>query len=374
MKKKVLSKLRTLNTNNMRDLVLALNPRMYFTRVAVYQGNSTLFLKKINHHDLETEMYPSFEDQVDFRTSVILKELKENDVEVKNIKVIIGRGGLLKPVESGVYRVNSKMIKDLSSSEFGDDVVNLGGLLANGIAKAIDGAHAYIADPVVVDELQDIARFTGRPEFKRRSIFHALNQKISARKYAKIKYSEYEKMNLIVVHLGGGISIGAHKKGRVIDTNQAYDGDGPFSPIRSGSLPMGDVIRMCYSGKFTMDEMLKKQTGDGGLYSYFKTHSAFDVCQLRDAGDEKAAEVLSAMAYQVSKYISSLYVCFDGEKLDGIIITGGLAKDDTFVSEIRNRVEIIAPVYIMPGAEVLGALSYYGQMILRGETDIKDYD
>ncbi|RZT96087.1 butyrate kinase [Ancylomarina subtilis] len=374
MKKKVLSKLRTLNTNNMRDLVLALNPRMYFTRVAVYQGNSTLFLKKINHHDLETEMYPSFEDQVDFRTSVILKELKENDVEVKNIKVIIGRGGLLKPVESGVYRVNSKMIKDLSSSEFGDDVVNLGGLLANGIAKAIDGAHAYIADPVVVDELQDIARFTGRPEFKRRSIFHALNQKISARKYAKIKYSEYEKMNLIVVHLGGGISIGAHKKGRVIDTNQAYDGDGPFSPIRSGSLPMGDVIRMCYSGKFTMDEMLKKQTGDGGLYSYFKTHSAFDVCQLRDAGDEKAAEVLSAMAYQVSKYISSLHVCFDGEKLDGIIITGGLAKDDTFVSEIRNRVEIIAPVYVMPGAEVLGALSYYGQMILRGETDIKDYD
>jgi len=374
MKKKVLSKLRTLNTNNMRDLVLALNPRMYFTRVAVYQGNSTLFLKKINHHDLETEMYPSFEDQVDFRTSVILKELKENDVEVKNIKVIIGRGGLLKPVESGVYRVNSKMIKDLSSSEFGDDVVNLGGLLANGIAKAIDGAHAYIADPVVVDELQDIARFTGRPEFKRRSIFHALNQKISARKYAKIKYSEYEKMNLIVVHLGGGISIGAHKKGRVIDTNQAYDGDGPFSPIRSGSLPMGDVIRMCYSGKFTMDEMLKKQTGDGGLYSYFKTHSAFDVCQLRDAGDEKATEVLSAMAYQVSKYISSLYVCFDGEKLDGIIITGGLAKDDTFVSEIRNRVEIIAPVYVMPGAEVLGALSYYGQMILRGETDIKDYD
>ncbi|RXQ95667.1 butyrate kinase [Ancylomarina salipaludis] len=359
---------------HMRDLVLALNPRMYFTRVAVYQGNSTLFLKKINHHDLEKETYPSFENQVDFRTSVILDELKENDIEIKNIKVVIGRGGLIKPVESGVYRVNPKMIKDLSSAEFGDDVVNLGGLLANGIAKAIDGAHAFIADPVVVDELQDIARFTGRPEFKRRSIFHALNHKISARKYAKIKYSEYEKMNLIVVHLGGGISIGAHKKGRVIDANQAYDGDGPFSPIRSGSLPMGDVIRMCYSGKFTMDEMLKKQTGDGGLYSYFNTHSAFDVCQLRDAGDEKAAEVLSAMAYQVSKYISSLYVCFDGEKIDGIVITGGLAKDDAFVREIRNRVEIIAPVYVMPGAEVLGALSYYGQMILRGETEIKDYD
>ncbi|MFT5749718.1 MAG: butyrate kinase [Ancylomarina sp.] len=357
----------------MRDLVLALNPRMYFTRVAVYQGNSTLFFKKINHHDLEEGEYPLFNDQADFRTSVILKELEDNDIEIKHIKVVIGRGGLIKPVKSGVYKVSEKMIQDLRCSEYGEDVVNLGGLLANGIAKAIDGAQAYIADPVVVDELQDVARFTGRPEFKRRSIFHALNHKIAARKYAKIKYSEYENMNLIVAHLGGGISIGAHKKGRVIDANQAYDGDGPFSPIRSGSLPMGDVIKMCYSGDYTKDEMLKKQSGQGGLYAYFNTHSAFDVCQMRDAGDEKAKEVLTAMAYQVSKYISSLYVCFDGEAVDGIVITGGLAKDDKFVREIRNRVEVIAPVYVMPGAEVLGALSYYGQMILRGETEVKDY-
>jgi butyrate kinase len=346
---------------------------MYFTRVAVYQGNSTLFFKKINHHKLEEGEYPLFNDQADFRTAVILKELKENDIEIKHIKVIIGRGGLIKPVKSGVYKVNDSMIHDLRTTEYGEDVVNLGGLLANGIAKAIDGATAYIADPVVVDELQDVARFTGRPEFKRRSIFHALNHKISARKYAKIKYSEYENMNLIVAHLGGGISIGAHKKGRVIDANQAYDGDGPFSPIRSGSLPMGDVIKLCYSGKYTKEEMLKKQSGQGGLYAYFNTHSAFDVCQMRDAGDEKAKEVLSAMAYQISKYISSLYVCFDGETVDGIIITGGLAKDDKFVREIRNRVEIIAPVYVIPGAEVLGALAYYGQMILRGETEVKEY-
>jgi len=357
----------------MRDLVLALNPRMFFTRVAVYQGNSTLFFKKINHHELEEGKYPSFSEQADYRTSVLLKELEENDIETKHIKVVIGRGGLIKPVESGVYSVNQKMVEDLKSAEFGEDVVNLGGLLAKGIANTIEGAQAYIADPVVVDELQEIARFTGRPELKRRSIFHALNHKITARKYAKIKYSEYEDMNLIVAHLGGGISIGAHKKGRVIDTNQAYDGEGPFSPIRSGSLPMGDVIKMCYSGKYSKEEMLKMQTGEGGLYSYFKTHSAFDVCKMRDSGDKKAAEVLSAMAYQVSKFISSLFVCFDGEKVDGIVITGGLAKDDTFVREIRERVEVIAPVYVIPGAEVLGALSYYGQMILRGETEIKKY-
>lgn len=357
----------------MRDLVLALNPRMYFTRVAIYQGNSTLFFKKINHHDLEEGNYPLFNDQTDYRTSVILKELEENDIEIKNIKIVIGRGGLIKPVESGVYRVNDLMIKDLGSGEYGEDVVNLGGLLANAIANAIEGAHAYIADPVVVDELQDIARFTGNPNIKRRSIFHALDHKTSARKYAKLKYSEYENMNLIVAHLGGGISIGAHKKGRVIDANQAYDGDGPFSPIRSGSLPLGDVIRMCYSGEYSKEEMLDLQTGKGGLYSYFKTHSAFDVCQMRDAGDQKADDVLSAMAYQVSKYISSLYVCFDGEAVDGIVITGGLAKDDQFVREIRNRVEIIAPVYVIPGAEVLGALSDYGQMILRGEIEVKAY-
>ena len=357
----------------MRDLVLALNPRMYFTRVAVYQGNSTLFFKKINHRDLEEGTYPSFNDQADYRTSVIVKELEENDIEIKHIKVVIGRGGLIKPVESGVYRVNEAMVQDLRSADFGEDVVNLGGLLANGIANQIEGAHAFIADPVVVDELQDIARFTGHPDLKRRSIFHALDHKTTARKYAKLKYSDYENMNLIVAHLGGGISIGAHKKGRVIDANQAYDGDGPFSPIRSGSLPMGDVIKMCYSGKYTKEEMLKIQTGEGGLYSYFKTHSAFDVCQMRDSGDQKAEDVLSAMAYQVSKYISSLYVCFDGEAVDGIVITGGLAKDDQFVREIRNRVEIIAPVYVIPGAEVLGALSDYGQMILRGETEVKDY-
>jgi len=358
----------------MRDLVLALNPRMYFTRVAVYQGNSTLFFKKINHHELEGEDYKPFNEQCDYRTDVVLKELQENEIDINHIKVVIGRGGLIKPVESGIYRVNKDMIRDLHSGIYGLDVVNLGGLLAHGIADKIEGAFAFIADPVVVDEFQDLARFTGRPELKRRSIFHALNQKISARKYAKRKYAEYENMNLIVAHLGGGISIGAHRKGRVIDANQAYDGDGPFSPIRSGSLPMGDVIKMCYSGKYNLEEMLKMQTGEGGLYAYFKTFSSFDVCQMRDAGDEKAAEVLSAMAYQVSKYIASLYACFDGEKVDGIVITGGLAKDDQFSREIRRRIEGIAPVTVMPGDEVLGALSYYGQMILRGETEIKDYE
>lgn len=356
-----------------KDLILALNPRNLFTRIAVYRMNSPVFLKKINHKPEELGEFKCFCKQKDFRTKVILEELKTNDIDLNDISVVIGRGGLIKPVKSGVYKVNEAMVKDLSNCERGNDVVNLGGLLANEIAKQIDGADAFIADPVVVDELEEIAKITGHPDLKKKSIFHALNQKISARKYAKSVYKTYEELNLIVAHLGGGISIGAHQKGKVIDANQAYDGDGPFSPIRSGSLPMGDMIKLCYSGKYSEEEMLKMQTGEGGLYAHFHTYSAYDVCKMRDAGDEKAGEVLGAMAYQVARSIGSMYPVFGDEQVDGIIITGGLAKDEKFVRDIKQRVEKIAPVSVQPGAEVLGALSYYGRMILRKETDILEY-
>lgn len=357
-----------------RDLILALNPRMQFTRIAVYRMNSPVFLKKINHKEEEIGEFDCFCDQTEVRTKIIIDELKANDIPLDEIKIIIGRGGLLKPVKSGVYRVNDEMRKDLSDCVFGNDVVNLSGLLADSIAAQIEGANAYVADPVVVDELEDIARITGRPEFKKRSIFHALDQKTSARKYAQSIYKKYEELNLIIAHLGGGISIGAHQKGKVVDSNQAYDGDGPFSPIRSGSLPMGEMIQMCFSGKYTQEELMKMQTGEGGLYAYFNTHSGYAVCKMRDAGDQKAAEVLSAMAYQVAKSIGAMYPVFGAEAVDGIIITGGMAKDKTFVREIRTRVEKFAPVTVYPGAEVLGALSHYGRMIERGETEILDYE
>ncbi|WP_372751348.1 butyrate kinase [Labilibaculum sp.] len=356
-----------------RELILALNPRMQFTRIAVYLVNSPVFLKKINHKPEDLANFKNFCDQTDFRSKIIMKELKANDIPIENIKIVIGRGGLLKPVKSGVYKVNKAMIEDLSTCKYGDDVVNLSGLLAHVIAEKIEGAEALVADPVVVDELEEIARITGRPEFKKRSIFHALDQKTTARKYAQSIYKKYEDLNLIIAHLGGGISISAHKKGKVVDSNQAYDGDGPFSPIRSGSLPMGEIIKLCFSGKYTKDEVLKMQTGEGGLYAWFKTHSGFEVCKMRDAGDQKAKEVLSAMAYQVAKSIGSMYPVFGAEKVDAILITGGMAKDDLFVKEIKARVEKIATVVIYPGAEVISALSYYGRMILRKETEILNY-
>lgn len=356
-----------------RELILALNPRMEFTRIAVYRMNSPVFLKKINHKPELLSDFERFCDQKDVRAQIILDELKANDIPIDEIKVVIGRGGLIKPVKSGVYKVNYAMLKDLADGELGSDVVNLGGLLADKIAGQIPNAEAFIADPVVVDELEEIAKITGRPEFKKKSIFHALNQKISARKYAKSVFKKYEEMNVIVAHLGGGISIGAHRKGKVVDSNQAYDGDGPFSPIRSGSLPMGDLINMCFSGKYSQEEMLKMQSGKGGLFAYFNTYSGYDVCKMRDAGDQKAADVLSAMAYQVAKSIGSMYPVFGGEAVDAIIITGGLAKDESFIREIKTRVEIIAPVAVYPGAEVLGALSFYGRMILRNETEVLTY-
>ena len=356
-----------------RELILALNPRMQFTRIAVYRMNSSVFLKKINHKTEEIVDFKCFCDQTKFRTKIILDELKANDINLDEIKIVIGRGGLLKPVKSGVYRVNDAMIKDLSNCEFGNDVVNLSGLLAHSISEQIEGANAFVADPVVVDELEDIARITGRPEFKKRSIFHALDQKTTARRYAQSIYKKYEELNLIIAHLGGGISIGAHQKGKVVDSNQAYDGDGPFSPIRSGSLPMGEMIQMCFSGKYSQKEMMKMQTGEGGLFAYFKTYSGYAVCKMRDAGDSKAKEVLSAMAYQVAKSVGSMYPVFGGEPVDAIIMTGGMAKDETLVREIRSRVEKIAPVIIYPGAEVLVALSDYGRMILRDEIEILDY-
>lgn len=356
-----------------KELILALNPRMQFTRIAVYRMNSPVFLKKINHKPEEIQNFKCFCNQAEYRAKIVMDELSSNDIDLDEIKVVIGRGGLLKPVKSGVYKVSEAMLRDLSDCEFGNDVVNLGGLLAHKIATQIPDAEAFVADPVVVDELEDIARITGLPNIKKKSIFHALNHKITARKYAKSVYKKYEELNLIVVHLGGGISIGAHQKGRVIDSNQAYDGDGPFSPIRSGSLPMGDMIRLCFSGKYTQEEMLKMQTGEGGLYAHFKTFSGYDVCKMRDAGDQRATEVLSAMAYQVSKSIGAMYPVFCGEAVDAILITGGMAKDELFVRDIKSRVEKIAKVAVYPGAEVLGALSYYGGMILRKETEILEY-
>lgn len=354
------------------NLILVVNPRHPFTKIGVFNSKSMIFLKSINHDEAELSKFTNYEDQSEYRKDAILKQLKENDVDLNKIKLIISRGGLIKPVKSGVYAVNEKMKADLHNPVQGTDIVNVGGLVADSIAKSIDGAKALVADPVVVDEYEDEARITGLPEIKRRSIFHALNQKQVVRRYAKSLNKDCTEMNVIVAHLGTGITVGAHKKGRVIDANMGYDGDGPFSPIRAGSIPTGDLIRLCFSGKYTEDELLKKVSAEGGLYAHFGTFSAIDVDKMVAAGDKKAELVFGAMGYQVAKTIGSMYAVLAGE-VDAIIITGAMAHSSWLVHKIVERVGNMAKVIIYAGANDLETLAARATCVLNGDLEVLEY-
>jgi len=352
--------------------ILTINPGSTSTKIAVYINTNPLFVKTIRHSTEELAGFEKITDQYAFRKDIIYKELKDAGVNLNNLQAIVGRGGLVKPIPSGVYEVNDALIRDLFNSPIGEHASNLGGLIANDIARSLPGARAFIADPVVVDELSDFARITGHPLLKKVSIFHALNQKAIAREHALSIMRNYEDMNLIVVHLGGGISVGAHLKGRVVDVNNALDGDGPFSPERSGTLPAGDLARLCFSGKYTQKEVIKMILGGGGLSAHLGTNNAYDVEQQAAAGDKHSKLIFEAMAYHVAKQIGSMSPVLNGE-VDGILITGGIAHSKWFVNMIIQRVYKIAPVYVYPGEDEMRALAMNGLMVLRGETQAKIY-
>jgi len=353
-------------------LILSLYPRDDNTQMAVYRINTTVFLKRIRHTPEELAPFNNFPDQTEFRKDRIIQVLKDNEIQLENIRIVMGRGGLLKPVTSGVYLVNEEMKNDLKNSELGEDVVNLGGLIADAVAKELPDAKAYIADPVVVDEYDDISRISGHPLFERKSIFHALNQKAVAREHAKSLGRKYEDMNFIVVNLGRGNTVGAHHLGRVIDATQGYDGDGPFSPIGSGTLPIGDVIRMCFSGKYSEQEMLKMVRGEGGLKAYLGVDNVYEAEKMIEAGDKKAKLILDAMIYQVAKSVGFLSMAFK-EPVDAILITGDCANNKYLINNLVERIVKIAPVHIYPGDEELQALAQNGLMVMRGETEVLNY-
>lgn len=352
--------------------ILAINPGSTSTKIAVYKNGEPFFLKNIKHSNDELKNFNSVVDQYEFRKNIILKELEYADVELEKIKTIVSRGGLIKPIESGIYKINDAMLYDLRHSELGEHASNLGGIIADAIAKTIDGAQAYIADPVVVDELSDLARVSGHPKFNRKSIFHALNQKAVARTHAKSVMKSYEDLNFIVVHLGGGISIGAHEKGRVIDVNQALDGEGPFSPERSGTLPVGDLVKLCFSGKYTQSEVGKMIKGEGGFVGYLGTNNAYDVELNAMNGDKKSKFYFDAMAYQVSKAIGEMFPVLKCD-VDAVLITGGMARSTYFVNEVIQRIHKIAPVHIYPGEDEMQALAMNGLMVANGEIEAKVY-
>lgn len=356
-----------------KKTILAVNPGSTSTKIAVYNENKLAFLKNIKHKAEDLAPYEKIIDQYEFRKQIILRELEEANIDINDINAIVGRGGLVKPIKSGVYKVTDKLLHDLKVGVQGEHASNLGGLIANNLAKSISNAQAFIADPVVVDELQDVARVTGHPEFEKNSIWHALNQKAIGRTHAKAVNKKYEDMNLIIVHLGGGISVGAHKKGRVIDVNQALNGDGPFSPERAGSLPSGKLVKLCFSGKYTEKEIMKMITGKGGFVAYLGTNNAQEVEEKANAGDKKAKLIQEAMAYQVSKEVGSMATVLKGE-VDTILLTGGIAYNKGFVDYIKDMVDFIAHVEVYPGEDEMRALAMNGLMVLNNEMEALEYN
>ena len=351
--------------------LLIINPGSTSTKISVFEDEKEVFGETIRHSSEEIGKFKHISDQQNFRTEVILKILKDNKIDIKELDAVVGRGGLLKPILSGTYNVNDNMLKDLKESIKGEHASNLGAIIANEISKSI-GKSAFIVDPVVVDEMEEIARLSGVPELPRKSIFHALNQKAVAKRYARENSKNYEDINVIVAHMGGGVSVGAHKKGKIVDVNNALDGEGAFSPERSGGVPSGDLARMCFSGKYTLEEILKKITGKGGFVAYLDTNDARVVESAALDGDPKAKMVHDAMGYQVSKEIGAAATVLNGN-VDAIILTGGMAYGKPMVNLIRERVGFIAPIVIYPGEDEMLALAQGVIRVLNGEEEVKEY-
>lgn len=356
----------------MEHYILAINPGSTSTKVAVYKDDTEIFIKTIRHSPEELSQFSKITDQYQYRKDIINKELKDANIDIEKITGVIGRGGLVKPISSGIYAVNALMKEDLVNCKMGEHASNLGALIADDFASSLPNAKSYIADPVVVDELEPLARYSGHPLFQRVSIFHALNQKAIARTHAKNMGRNYEDMNLIVAHLGGGISVGAHCKGRVIDVNQCLDGDGPFSPERSGTLPIGAVVKAAFSGKYTLDEMKQMIKGKGGMCAYTGENDAYKVELAALDGDKKSYEVLDAMAYQIAKEIGAMYTVLCGN-VDAILITGGMANSKWYCDFIIKRVHKLAPVYIYPGEDEMRALATNALDALTGRVQVKEY-
>ncbi|MBR4588191.1 MAG: butyrate kinase [Lachnospiraceae bacterium] len=351
--------------------ILVINPGSTSTKIGVYEDEKQIMEETLRHSTEELKDYALIVDQKDFRKKVILDVLKEKNIDLKSINVVVGRGGMLKPISGGTYAVTDDLLHDLSIGRQGQHASNLGGILAREIGDSI-GVPSFIVDPVVVDELADVARYSGVPELPRRSVFHALNQKAVAKRYAKEKGVPYESLNLIVVHMGGGVSVGSHIGGRIVDVNNALDGEGAFSPERAGGVPSGDLVKMCFSGKYTQAEVMKKLVGNGGFNAYVGTNDMRNLVKMAQEGDEKAKMVMDAFHYQVAKDIGAAATVMKG-KVDQIILTGGIAYNKITVETLTDRVGWIAPITVYPGEDELLALAQGAIRVMTGEEKVMQY-
>lgn len=352
--------------------ILVINPGSTSTKMAVYYDEKAILLRNITHTADELSPFDAITEQQDFRRELVLNELERSNVALE-FDAVIGRGGLVKPISGGVYEINQQMIDDtLHGCVMHNHACNLGCLIAYEIAATIPGCRAYIADPGVVDELSPLARISGSPLMPRICIWHALNQRAIARRYARSIGKEYEDLNLIICHMGGGISIAAHEHGRAVDANNALDGEGPFSPERAGSLPAADLIRLCFSGKYTERQLLKRIAGQAGLTAHLGTNDMRQILGRIGQGDEHAHLMVDAMLYHVAKNIAAEAAVLCGN-VDAILLTGGMAHSDYIVGELRRRIGFLAPVYIFPGEDEMEALAFNALAVLNGKRKAKVY-
>ncbi|MGG0968175.1 butyrate kinase [Bacillus subtilis] len=335
--------------------ILTINPGSTSTKIGVFHNERSIFEKTLRHNIEELQRFDRIIDQYEFRKNHILETLHEQGINISKFDAVCARGGLLRPIEGGTYVVNDDMIEDLKSGYAGQHASNLGGIIAREIADGLN-IPSYIVDPVVVDEMSVLAKVSGMPEIERKSIFHALNQKAVARKAAASLGKRYENMKMIITHMGGGITIGVHDRGRVVDVNNGLHGEGPFSPERAGTVPAGDLVDLCFSGEYTKEEIMKKLVGTGGLLGYLGTNDAVKVEQMIQGGDEKARFIYDAMAYQVAKEIGAASAALKGE-VEAIVLTGGLAYGKSFVSAIRSYIDWISDVLVYPGENELQSLA-----------------
>jgi len=353
------------------QLILAINPGSTSTKIGLFRGNEIIFERTVRYDSDVLAVYPHIIDQYSFRKDSVLQVLDAEGVDLENLTAVVGRGGLLKPIPGGVYLVNDAICADLRIGVQGEHASNLGGLIAREIADFLH-ISAYIVDPVVVDEMDPIARFSGLPELPRSSVFHALNQKAVAHRAARDLGKPYEELDLIVAHLGGGITVGAHRAGRVIDVNNGLHGEGPFSPERAGGLASGDLMRMILKGERGEAEWTRRLVGQGGMVAYTGSNDGREIARRIEAGEETVKNAYDAMAYQVTKEIGACAAVLYG-RVDAILLTGGLAFDPYFVSKIRERISFIAPLMIYPGEDELLALAEGVLRVMNGQEQAREY-
>lgn len=351
--------------------ILVINPGSTSTKLAIYEDDKPVWLSGAHHPISELNQFEHTSDQYDFRMQFIRRRLADSDIELR-FDAVIARGGLLKPLRGGIYRVNEKMKHDLAQADM-DHACNLGARLADELAQAC-GCPAFIADPVVVDEMQEEARYTGMPGIRRKSVFHALNSKAVSRRYAAtLPGKSYEQLNLIVAHMGGGISVSAHRHGQVIDVNNALDGEGPFSTERAGTLPAGQLVDLCFSGKYSRKQVKQMIHGKGGLTAYTGTNDMITISRKAEEGEAPYDILLKAMLYTVAKQIGAMYVALDGQ-VDAILLTGGIAHSRYCMETLKKRIGYLAPVEVFPGENEVESLAFNALGALKGELTVQEYE